>query len=1148
MPKRLLWLGNQAIWTGALLVGLMLADRAVAQLEPDDSLGGEQSRISRDVEIRGGRADRIEGGSRRGGNLFHSFREFNLANGQRVYFANPAGVENIFSRVTGGNASNILGTLGVDGAANLFLLNPNGILFGRNAQLDIRGSFLGTTANAIRFGENFFSATNPEVPSPLLNIQPSALFFNQFPAGQITVEAATPINRDLNTVGLQVDAGENLALLGGAINLDGGGLNAPGGRLDLGAVGGIGTVGFSSGGFLFPADLPRGNVSLTNAAKMDVRTRETGGSITVNARTIVITGSSTLFAGILPRQNPQFSQSGDISLNATEQIQMGQTSLIENRVFRAAPGNSGDIVINTPILELLEGATVNTTTNGRGDAGDVRITATNRVTLQGTSGSGRQQVRSGALSLVSTFGNGNGGDVQVNTPILEVLDGAELRTETFGPGNTGRVLITASDRAIFRGESRDRLRESRARSLASRESLGDANNVEITTPILEVLDGASLSTTTANQGAIGDMLITASERVTVQGVGTPNEEARFRRSSITAEFFGGDSSSSGNIRITTPVLEVLDGAQLNVSTSRGNAGTIRILASDRVTFRGTGVVGSNIVSSNALSSVIEEGRGNGGNIEITTPVLEVLDGARLVVSTFGQGAAGNLRITADRAIFRGTSRGLNSAAFSTVDSRGQGNGGNLEINAAVLEVRDGAEIAVSTEGRGDAGSLLIRDGQNPARRVLLANRGSLSARSTSQGRAGNLTLEAATLVLRGDSAITATSRVSQGGDIRLRNSNLLIDNSAISASTRSGTSGGITLQVLETLEVNGGEITASTQTGQAGNVLVNASESVSVTNGGRLAVEATGRGQAGNLRITTDRLNLTDAAATVSSRRGQAGNLTVTADSVQLDQGQITAETAESGKNAGANIRLRELDRLTLRNGSQISANARGNANGGNVTINSDFIFARPLEDSDIRANAVVGNGGNIAITTDGLFGTQPADQPLVGISDITASSERGIQGIVEINTPNTNPTQGLEFSDAPPEAVPLAQECAPTTDLASRSSFVVVGRGGLPASPYEFLGSEDIWQDWRLGAVESQQSGNPASLGLAETGAADWSRSPDLDPPNLIEAQGWVRNPTGQIELVAMVATPDPKSAALPQSNCVAREATPIQAGATAE
>ncbi|MEM6402823.1 MAG: filamentous hemagglutinin N-terminal domain-containing protein, partial [Cyanobacteria bacterium P01_D01_bin.116] len=120
---------------------------ALAQIIPDNTLGAESSRV-----LPNGAIDKIDGGALRDKNLFHSFTEFNINNGQRVYFNNPSGIENILTRVTGGNASNILGTLGVDGAANLFLINPNGIVFGENARLDLGGSFVGTTANGLQFG------------------------------------------------------------------------------------------------------------------------------------------------------------------------------------------------------------------------------------------------------------------------------------------------------------------------------------------------------------------------------------------------------------------------------------------------------------------------------------------------------------------------------------------------------------------------------------------------------------------------------------------------------------------------------------------------------------------------------------------------------------------------------------------------------------------------------------------------------------------------------------------------------------------------------------------------------------------------------------------------------------------------------------
>ena len=123
---------------------------AIAQIIPDNSLGRESSRAVPDT-INNLPSDRITGGAIRGVNLFHSLREFSIPQGRGAYFENPTGIANIFTRVTGGSPSNILGTLGVLGNANLFLINPKGIVFGPNARLDVRGSFLAATADSIVF-------------------------------------------------------------------------------------------------------------------------------------------------------------------------------------------------------------------------------------------------------------------------------------------------------------------------------------------------------------------------------------------------------------------------------------------------------------------------------------------------------------------------------------------------------------------------------------------------------------------------------------------------------------------------------------------------------------------------------------------------------------------------------------------------------------------------------------------------------------------------------------------------------------------------------------------------------------------------------------------------------------------------------------
>ncbi|NEO61767.1 MAG: filamentous hemagglutinin N-terminal domain-containing protein, partial [Moorea sp. SIO4G2] len=186
-------------------------NQAQAQITPDTTLpAAERSLFDQSSgEVNGEIVDLIKGGAIRDINLFHSFLEFNVGDGQSVYFANPAGIENILSRVTGANPSNIFGTLGVNGGANLFLINPNGIFFGDKAKLDVSGSFVGTTADGIGFGnQGVFSASNPEPPSPLLRVNPNVFFFNQIPG-------------DINTSKAKLEklAVNNLLLLGGDVEV-----------------------------------------------------------------------------------------------------------------------------------------------------------------------------------------------------------------------------------------------------------------------------------------------------------------------------------------------------------------------------------------------------------------------------------------------------------------------------------------------------------------------------------------------------------------------------------------------------------------------------------------------------------------------------------------------------------------------------------------------------------------------------------------------------------------------------------------------------------------------------------------------------------------------------------------------------------------
>ncbi|MDJ0702359.1 MAG: filamentous hemagglutinin N-terminal domain-containing protein [Leptolyngbyaceae cyanobacterium MO_188.B28] len=965
---------------------------AVAQLQPiaDDTMGNENSVVT-PGEVDGIPADLITEGARRGANLFHSFQEFSIDEGRAAYFANPAGVENILGRVTGGGQSDILGRLGVLGEANLFLINPNGIVFGPNSSLDIGGSFVASTANAIAFGERgFFSATTPEAPSPLLTINPSAFFLNQIQTSPITVQSKTPVDPNSGTFGLSVGVGENLALLGGDINVEGGGLNASGGRIDLGSVEGGGAIGLNAdGSFAFPAEVRRGYIVFTEGARADVRTPGSGGAIGITARRITLNGGSQLRAGILTSQGFQGNQAGDIGLDAAEQISMTQSSRIENEVAVGSLGNAGNVEITTPILEVLDGARLSASTRGQGDAGNVIITASDLVTFQGESGNGRA---SAAFSRIERSGDGAGGNIEITTPVLKILDGAFLSASTFGQGDAGNVIITASDRVVFQGERSNGSGSAAFSSVASSAN-GAGGNIEIAAPILEMLDGAFLSTSTFGQGNAGNVIITARDRVAFRG-----DRSNGSGGAAFSRVAGSGTGAGGNIEITTPVLEMLDGAQLKTSTfGQGDSGNVLITASDRVIFQGES--GNGRVSE-IFSGVEQSGTGAGGNIEITTPVLEVLDGVRLKTSTFGQGDSGNVIITAsNHVLFQGESgNGRVSEIFSGVERGGDGDGGNIEITTPVLEMLDGTFLSASTFEQGDSGDVIITASDRVAFRGESRNGrggGAFSeVASSGNGAGGDIEITTSVLeVLEGARLITSTNGRGDAGSVLITASDRVTfqgesGNGRVSAAlsrieTNGDGAGGnieITTPVLEVL--NGGQLNAdSLGRGDAGNVIITASDRVTFggnTRDGRVSlvfssVLGNEAGEGGNIEITAPVLEMLDGAALVASTwsKGDAGNVIITAsDRVLLDgvspngvSSGIFSTTVSNAVGRGKDVII-TTPQLQISNGAFISTRTTSTQPGGNILIEADQV-------SVIRGGRLInttegdGQAGDIIINAD---------------------------------------------------------------------------------------------------------------------------------------------------------------------------------------
>ncbi|MDZ8258534.1 filamentous hemagglutinin N-terminal domain-containing protein, partial [Nostoc sp. ChiQUE01b] len=399
-----------------------------AQIIPDGTLPKNSS-----VKLEGNNSI-IEGGTPAGGNLFHSFREFSVPINGVALFNNSVNIQNIISRVTGGSVSQIDGLIRANGTANLFLINPNGIIFGQGARLDIRGSFVATTASAIAFGnQGFFSATNPESSSSLLTVNPSALLFNQIKTASI----------ENNSVDLGVPDGNSLLLVGGDIKMDGGRLFAFGGRVELGGSSGTGTVGLNGDGnnlsLSFPDGVERSDVFLSNGARVRV-TAGDGGSIAVNARNLEMTGESRLLVGIDSELDSDNSKAGNIEVNATGAISLDNRSQIANQVQSKANGQGGDVNINANTLRVSGGAQVTAGTSSAGKGGNLTVNAQD-VQIIGRSAD--NQVASTLSASAGSNSTGNVGDLSITTNTLGVSGGAQVTAKG------GNLTVNAQDVQII---------------------------------------------------------------------------------------------------------------------------------------------------------------------------------------------------------------------------------------------------------------------------------------------------------------------------------------------------------------------------------------------------------------------------------------------------------------------------------------------------------------------------------------------------------------------------------------------------------------------------------------------------------------------------------------------------------------------------
>ncbi|WP_100903145.1 beta strand repeat-containing protein [Nostoc flagelliforme] len=787
------------------------------------------------------------------------------------------------SRVTGGSTSNIDGLIRANGSANLFLINPNGIIFGQNASLNIGGSFVGTTANALQFGNRgFFSATEKNIPSPLLTINPSALLFNQINQnGGIQNNSIAFAGKDpagLNAFGLRVPDGKSLLLVGGNVSMDGGRLNANGGRVELGGLAGTGTVELNEDinnlRLNFPENVAKADVSLINRANVNVRAGGSG-NIVINAYNLNMAERSSLIAGIDSELGSIDTVAGDVEINATRSISLNNNSFITSAVLPRAVGKGGDINITTGSIAITNGARLNTVTFGQGDAGSVNINARDTVSFDEVNSNTFQ---TGVFSVVQPRAVGKGGDINIITRSLSVKNGAELNASTLGQGDAGNITIQARDTVSFDGVY-DEL-ASGASSIVNTRAVGKAGDINITTGSLLITNGAVLTASTLGQGDGGNVTIFASDFVSFNGLD----------SGVLNIVESGAVGNGGNVTIYADTFSLTDGARLDTRTQgQGRAGNITVHARDSVSLAG--------IPTKIVTAVGAGGVGKGGNLNIKATSLSLNDGAQLITAIYakyfdttdnstqsaGRGDAGNTNIEATGLVtIAGSKDGIPSGIFSLVSPEGIGNGGNITIYSDSLSLTDGGIISATTSGEGNAGTLKI----NTVNAVSISgtlpttgNSSGLFVSSSGLGTAGDIEVFSPKIRLDNQGRLTAESASGNGGDINLQTDLLFLRRGAqITTSAGTAEAGG-----------NGGNINIDASSGF---IVAVPNENSDITanaytgTGGRVDIKANGIYGIGFRESPTD---LSDITA--SSRFGTQGTVELNTPDIDPNSGLVNLPT-----------------------------------------------------------------------------------------------------------------------------------------------------------------------------------------------------------------------------------------------------------------
>jgi len=676
-----------------LLLWLLMITMIHAEVVLDGSLGPKGALPGPDFLIDSSFGQQV------GPNLFHSFETFNINNPERAIFMGPVGIDNVISRVTGGQASFINGVFAsVIPGADVYFLNPAGVMFGQKAQINVPGSLYISTADYLRLGEEgrFYANLSQE---PLLTVAPPSAFgFFDAPNG-IAIENSQLVLPNQETLS-RISSGENvpitrLSLVGGDIVIKDGQIITYGNDVHLVSVASQGEVPVDATTLTDNSFAAYGTLSIIDTGTFDRGTFGNidasgfgGGAIFIRAGQLFL-DNAWVFAdtwqnkagrGITVQVDNVFTMQNGSRITTQSLSPANPNAIIPNLT-----GNASSIAITTGNLSLTEGSQINSTSQTAGAAGNLTILAQQTLSMKGSDTTG--QFRSGIVS--NAIGTGNGGEVIITTDSLMMDEGANISAKTqYGLGHAGNLSLNVRTLSLSNGAQIDvstgNLQQRVPQDIgnAGKLTIKAQESVQISGSSEQPGGSSSLISNVFTQGQGGTIEIT-SPKVTIEKGGS------IQAATIT-------SGNAGNVTLNVDTLRLSDGGRIQTNTfGSGQGGKVNIIANESVVIEGA-TTGMGV-------GVGQNASGFGGNIDIKTGSLQLINTTReggISASSLGSGNAGDIFLTlADKLLMQNS---FIRTATITAD------GGNIQITSPRYFYLIDSEISTSVgSGLGGGGNLIL---------------------------------------------------------------------------------------------------------------------------------------------------------------------------------------------------------------------------------------------------------------------------------------------------------------------------------------------------------------------------------------------------------------------------------------------------------